>query len=348
MLTAHVRNAGASTARTELQQAINSCESGNHSSGRNRSVWFIGNSVTRHHFFAAIALLKSRDPSAVDFVEDRKQQIQVCGRGGQWKGHRPGQGLCYGPCSCSQTLPWMDGLSFVRLVFVWQQKNFDGYLSDLLVDAAARRKYALLEGSPGPGDLVLVNVGLDGVADTLKRGLTNKRLSRAEVREGPRNLTRFLKRWRDQLPSQAANLAAAMQNAQRAKMRVIFRATSAICPTAKEPDQWGHVPISTVNGYLAESDLTFRAAFAQRSVPFFDMLGADVEDGCKDAVRVTASVRANRNTSIACACRNYADSLHPTGPRGARQLAELARFACDAYPSRLESQPRPTARLPRV
>jgi hypothetical protein len=322
--------------RAMLERMIDGCGTDGLLGGRggNRSLWFVGNSVSRHHYFAAGALLKGRDPTGVEFVANRSQQIKLCGRGGTFKGHRPGQGLCYGPCSCSLLVPRPAG-GFVRLVFIWQQRTYDRWLSDIFVNQAERNKYAPLEGSPARGDIVFANVGLDGIADALKRGLTKKRLSAAD---GPRNVTRFLERWATALPSQSTSVAAAMAKAHLdVGVRPVFRGTSPICGSGKDgpPGQWGKVPIPHVNSWIAQSDANFRSAMNAYGVPFFDLTFADMQLGkCSlpapdpaDLYRGTASA----NATVECICHGYADELHPSGLTGALQLGQMAKFACDAY-----------------
>jgi hypothetical protein len=321
--------------RAMLERMVDGCGTGGSEfMGGNRTLWFVGNSVSRHHYFAAGALLKGRDPSSVGFVANRSQQIKWCGRGGSYSGHRPGQGLCYGPCSCSLLLPRSAG-GFVRLVFIWQQRTHDRWLNDIFVNHAERKKYAPLEGSPARGDIVFANVGLDGIADALKRGLTKKRLSAAD---GPRNVTRFLERWAEGLPLQSTSVATAMASAHSdAGIRPVFRSTSPICGSGKHgpPGQWGKMPISYVNSWIAESDSHFRSAMAAHAVPFFDLTSWDMHLGkCNFAVPTPAELKqgtAAANATIACICRGYEDELHPSGFTGALQLGQMAKFACDAY-----------------
>ena len=60
----------------------------------NRTIWFLGNSVSRIHYFAALALLNGDAAASID------EQVTLCGRGGAWGGRRPGQGSA----ACAQAI----------------------------------------------------------------------------------------------------------------------------------------------------------------------------------------------------------------------------------------------------
>lgn len=117
------------------------------------TIWFVGNSVSRIHFFAALASL-SGDGEQKSLAE----QINMCGRGGEWRGRRPGQGTsCLGPCSCSAVLPGGG-----RLSFVWQQRTFDKVIGPALLGEVASIPIRA-------GDVVFINAGLDNVVDSNAR-----------------------------------------------------------------------------------------------------------------------------------------------------------------------------------
>ena len=124
----------------------------------NRTLWFVGNSVSRIHFFAALAMLSGeREQKSIS------DQIDLCGRGGEWRGRRPGQGVsCLGPCSCSATVPGGG-----RLAFVWQQRTFDRVIGPALLGRVGSIPIRA-------GDVVFLNAGLDNVVDMAKRSYTKK------------------------------------------------------------------------------------------------------------------------------------------------------------------------------
>ena len=93
-----------------------------------------------------------------------EEQQALCGKGGEWRGRRPGQGLSgLGPCSCSADVPGGG-----RLGFVWQQQVFDPVLGSVLAGA-----YPKIQTRPG--DLLVLNAGLDPILDLFKRGFGKKK-----------------------------------------------------------------------------------------------------------------------------------------------------------------------------
>ena len=67
----------------------------------NRTLWFMGNSVSRGHFYAVRAML------GLGLV-DRQEQKLECGAGGPWKGRRQVGGVplnCNGACACYSYVP---------------------------------------------------------------------------------------------------------------------------------------------------------------------------------------------------------------------------------------------------
>jgi hypothetical protein len=126
-----------------------------------RNIWYVGNSVSRIHYFATLALL--RGDGVMTSIDE---QIAQCGRGGEWRGARPGQGTsCLGPCSCASNVSVNDEghpYNVHTVGFVWQQRLFDDALPSLLAGSFTQVPIR-------PGDLVVLNAGLDDLVHTAKR-----------------------------------------------------------------------------------------------------------------------------------------------------------------------------------
>ena len=112
----------------------------------NETLWFLGNSVSRIHAFAAAAMLSKGNVTIVS----RQDQKILCGAGGSFGGSRPGQGKCYGTCGCMvpNTQP--------KIGFIWQQRYFDMQLRNILL--GKDEHYIIREG-----DTVILNMGLDDI-----------------------------------------------------------------------------------------------------------------------------------------------------------------------------------------
>ena len=108
------------------------------------TLWFLGNSVSRIHAFAAAAMLSNGRAIG------REEQKILCGAGGSFGGSRPGQGKCYGACGCMvpNTQP--------KIGFIWQQRYFDEQLRNILL--GKDEHYTIREG-----DTVILNMGLDDI-----------------------------------------------------------------------------------------------------------------------------------------------------------------------------------------
>ena len=195
----------------------------------NHTLWFLGNSVSRIHFFAALAMLSGEgEPKQIE------EQVRMCGKGGEWRGRRPGQGVsCLGPCACSATVPGGG-----RLAFVWQQRTFDKMLGPALLG-----ELALSGLRVQAGDLVFFNAGLDNVVDCAKKAFTKKTKA---IRLGQLvgdNLTRHAAtqkvKWNESLQEDAPRLARALAAAQHMGRRVFWRSSSPVCFEPDHKTNWG-------------------------------------------------------------------------------------------------------------
>ena len=279
---------------------------------RNRTLWFFGNSVTRIHFFAAHALLSTQELSrgAVSNVSIL-DQITHCGKGGEWKGRRPGQGMsCVGPCSCSLEVPGRAGW---RLQFVWQQNTFDETLAKVLVGEYPRLPVAA-------GDMVIMSTGLDGVIETLKRAYTHKKTTGIDANGQPcrfrGNFSDFEARWRHTTQAAAPRLARAMLAAWRAGRRVFWRSST---PSCSSSIRGGDIfSPRVVNSMLAQYDAVLTAALTSLGAPVLDLRAIDM--GVNDCDAREDDEAVNR-----CRCKGYLDKtgLHPGPQLAGRQVARL-------------------------
>ena len=236
---------------------------------KNATIWFMGNSVSRIHFFAALAMLSGEGEQ-----KSLSDQIQMCGRGGEWKGRRPGQGVsCLGPCACSATLPGGG-----RLAFVWQQRTFDK-----VIGPALRGEIGLDGNTIKAFDIVFVNVGLDNVVDTAKKSYTKKNVAIRMGQLTGENLTRHAasvkQLWNESVQADSVRLAEALSLAQQAGRRVVWRTSSPVCFQPEYVTNWG-MATRTVNAMVAFSDAVVTAAVVARAVPVFDLLRFDHELLC--------------------------------------------------------------------
>lgn len=290
------------------------------------TLWFLGNSVSRIHLFAALALLSKQQASTVS-VDD---QITQCGRGGEWKGRRPGQGLsCLGPCSCSDVAPG----SNVKVVFVWQQRAWDETLDSALSGGRFSPKTAPI----AQGDIVLMSSGLDSVYSVFKKTLTAKKAFGLDGRAIRGNYSFFAEQWRTALAKDAERLAASVATAWRGGRRVFWRSNTLDCyptnrtrpefaaglrpgtPGRSMMDSLGFASLSSwMNSLLAEHDNTVRVALERQGLPVLDMREIELEvNGC--------TAHGDDASVSACRCEGYLDKskLHPDPLRASRQVAKL-------------------------
>ena len=282
----------------------------------NRTLWFFGNSVSRIQFFAVHAILTSqgRQSNGVASNVSLLEQVENCGRGGEWHGKRPGQGTtCHGPCSCSLDVPGHPSLQ--RLQFVWQQKTFDNTLAQALIG-----NYSNLPVRAH--DIVIINTGLDVALDVLRRSFTHKKTwgvnSIGRLCEFKGNYTYFEGRWRRDLHANARRLAHAMLSAWRVERRVFWRTSTPACYNKSKLSAFdAH---SHVNPMLAENDAIVSKILRSLGAPVLDIRGIDLEiNGCNTW---RAGGVENENH---CRCQSYVDhtGLHPGPQLAARQVARL-------------------------
>ena len=265
---------------------------------RNTTVWFVGNSVQRRRYFAAARLLNTSHGQ----VDDRIDEMRLCGQGGAAAGKRLGQGSCYGPCTCGSRAPALG----TELIFLWQQRVYD---------ASLRRVFLGEEPVSGrfmrARDVVLINAGLDDIANSSCR-VTWQRMQKEE----------------------APQIAALLSEARRRLVRVVWLTTSPVCHAA-----WGlslvqlSRTVNESNGIIASalqrrerdgSDGRWRegsAAAGGGGVPLLDVSRLDgALSGCEGA-----SALANQ----ACVCkRAYSDHVHPTMHHAQQQLPHILGLAC--------------------
>ena len=111
-----------------------------------RTVWFLGNSVSRGHYYSALSLFDGK-------IVDKDTQKNECGAGGLAGGRRPGQGDCYGTCHCT-----FSPKPSLRFAFVWQQRIIDEELCKMIV---GEDSFGL---AVKPQDTVFLNAGVDDIA----------------------------------------------------------------------------------------------------------------------------------------------------------------------------------------
>ena len=201
-----------------------------HSFGPWRTLWLFGNSVARIHFFALVALLNGHTYKGIAL------QIEQCGRGGAWKGRRPGQGIsCLGPCHCSEAI-----IGGGRIVFVWQQR-LHHETDDLIraLDGKAKTGDAIRFL---PGDVVIVNTGLDDVA-TMGKYISGKRRTRSQApfnQSSESSLAYWRQRWASSLELNAPALAAAMARCRdRFGVATFWRTSTPVCHGESYTTHWG-------------------------------------------------------------------------------------------------------------
>ena len=288
--------------------------------GRVPTLWFIGNSVSRIHFFAALAILNTQEGYTQVGIPE---QITQCGRGGEWKGRRPGQGLsCLGPCSCSDNVP----KSNMSLVFVWQQQNWDPALNTILTGG----RFSPNQSPVQAGDVVLLSTGLDPIYDLFKRSLTKKKSRGADGHLIQGNYTYFAERWRDTLRLHAEQLATSVAASWRSGRRVFWRTSTPDCfPTNATRNQFAPALMAGSSGravmeslgitshsewtntLLDENDAVIRTALKRRGLPVIDMRELEAAaSGCRE---------------VGCLCDGYVDStrLHPGPLLAGQQVARL-------------------------
>ncbi len=128
----------------------------------NKTIYFLGNSVTRHWAFTLADILAEGQSAPMKMPPVMyEQQKQKCGRGGKWKGRRPdggsvvpgADGQCWGLCECSfESVQHADVLgSDASLVFgwIWDIAHPD-------VETSIREGI----GESGPPDIVVYNAGM--------------------------------------------------------------------------------------------------------------------------------------------------------------------------------------------
>jgi hypothetical protein len=307
---------GALTPPADATWQPDACEphtAGGRSVERNRTLWIFGNSVSRIHLFAAHAILRSQEQSH-DGVSNVSilDQVTLCGKGGEWHGKRPGQGTtCDGPCSCSLEVPGRR----LRLRFVWQQKTYDKVLAQALVG-----NYSKLPVQAG--DTVLINTGLDGAIEVLKRSFTRKKTwgvtDRGKLCEFRGNFSFFEGRWRRELAANARLLSQAILAAWKTGRRVFWRTSTRSCSNDTSRNQI--FSSRKINQMLEENDAQMTATLQSFGIPVVDMLAIDRDlNGCPK--RPGEDSEALRY----CRCRGFLDhtGFHPGPQLASRQIARL-------------------------
>ena len=99
----------------------------------NKTIYLLGNSVTRHWAFTLADILAEGQASPVKMPPVMyEQQKQKCGRGGRWRGKRPdggsvlpgADGQCWGLCECSfESVPIWILTSTVAYVCIFHLKS---------------------------------------------------------------------------------------------------------------------------------------------------------------------------------------------------------------------------------
>lgn len=295
------------------------------------TLWLIGNSVSRIHFFAALALLNDGHSSNVTIPE----QITQCGKGGDWKGRRPGQGTsCLGPCSCSDKVPGLD----MKVVFVWQQQVWDRTLHSSLTGG----QFSPNQSPIRPGDVVLLNSGMEAVSVVFKRAYGGKKYIGADGRviniKG--NYSFFAAIWRQALARESEQLAESVAAAWRGGRRVFWRTSTPDChpstrsefvphlkpgkPAWEAMTSLGFQSVSQWwNSMVRESDSTVREALTRRGLPVLDMVEVDKEaNRCRERL---ANARNSEEALLACRCDGFVDHTwyHPGPLLASRQVALL-------------------------
>ena len=290
----------------------------------NGTLWLFGNSVTRVHFFAALALLNGGRLKGIE------EQKVLCGRGGESHGRRPGQGVsCLGPCSCSVQLSHGGFLTFV-----WHQRMH--HPEDELVRALTRDDHE--DSAPSSrndtslrtlriraGDAVLINVGLDDIVQLSKKSFGKKRTT---VKG---NLSYFSALWRHgSLGIGAPRLAAAMAAARQRGRAVFWRSSTPICHPNSFITGWGLVsgPAPggnlSVNGLLAESDETVAVAMKRQRVP---VIPIDEIDHVSASACTSRTATSSSQSSL-CQCASYLSDhtrIHPDPGQAREQVVGLFR-----------------------
>ena len=183
------------------------------------TLWLLGNSVARIHYFAALSLLNGVAAKGIE------EQIAMCGKGGEWRGRRPGQGQsCLGPCSCSESVAGGG-----RLVFMWQQRLYhhsDELMIALNSTAGTSKSTSKLRSALqiADGDAVLFNTGLDDVQSLAKRA-TGKRRAAALLN---RSFADWKSGWRRSLEDSAPQVAAKMQAAWQRGRPTFWRTSTPV------------------------------------------------------------------------------------------------------------------------
>ena len=254
--------------------------------------------MTRALYFAALLSASGRKH------RQRNQSIghqqELCGRGGRFGGRREGQGRCLYKCSCEDSIEHL-GLNFT---FVWQQRLHDPLLERILMGENDVLRVRV-------GDIVLLNAGLDDIADP-----------------------KFRPTWQSEAEAQASRMAALAKRAWQAGRRVFWRSTSRICG---DPVSSWRISLFTVNRLVSRSNGIVRQAMEREGVPYFDMdVITQAINQCADPTRDYGK-RQND-----CRCNGYADHIHP-GPRlSDAQFRHLlgaisANDVCRTWPPRAAS-----------
>ena len=129
----------------------------------NKTVWLLGNSVTRHWAFTTEKMLTGAQNGSLAMSKfSTAAEKARCGAGGEWRGRRPdggggtwknASGDCFGTCECSfDHIPAVLG-SGARLIFGWIWELAHPSVEDVLVRG--------VQGKSGPPDIVVYNVGMD-------------------------------------------------------------------------------------------------------------------------------------------------------------------------------------------
>lgn len=291
------------------------------------TIWFFGNSVSRIHSFATQSMLNFADGRASNTTI--LEQVAQCGKGGDWKGRRPGQGLtCNGPCTCTLQVP----SRALRITFVWQLNTFDDTLAKALTGRDSRLRIL-------PGDIVFLSSGLELILDVVKRSFTSKKSRGADGQLIHGNFSYFTAQWRSRLETDARSLAATVESAWHSGRRVFWRTSTPDCSDANAsfarnaPSSVAQIPSRSryMNDMLAQNDGVVRAALEERGLPVLDLSIIDQAlNGCHGMSDLILAK---------CRCTGFLDhtGLHPGPSLASRQVSRLLGSAdaqCALRPER--------------
>ena len=302
--------------------------------GRNQTIWFLGNSISRGHAFAANYVLNSNNSKTTNtksdginsksktYLPSGPLQQEMCGKGGRFQGQRPGQGKCYGACGCflgelaegeddnvvgtvvrGNDIPNDDEMNVTtKNSTIPRTQNSSrrriGFLWQQQVDGQKLRDL-LLGSDPDytirEGDLVFINVGLQTVVDY------DTNVTQAMARESPR-------------------FVSALQDAVDAGRHVIFRYSTPICSRGLVFNKWTN---SSINGLIDDANDSLRVQFEQHEQKLRQGKGG----GVVNVVSKSTGIRSIPTTHVNVDCMKYKDFIHPGDDLAVEQVQQLLHQA---------------------